>query len=83
LKLDFGGEDTLTQEAQAQLEAAKETVTYKRKKKKENASQPVRQPLPVHLERKEEIIDPDPLPEDSKLMGEDVTEILEYTPGTL
>jgi hypothetical protein len=34
LKLDFGGEDTLTQEAQAGLEAVKETITYERKKKK-------------------------------------------------
>ncbi|MDR0743294.1 MAG: transposase [Tannerella sp.] len=78
LKLDFGGKDTLTQESQARLEAAKETITYeqkKKKKKKENASQPVRQPLPVHLEHKEEIIEPDPLPEGSKLMGEDVTEV--------
>jgi hypothetical protein len=34
LKLDFGGEDTLIQEAQAQLEAARETITCERKKKK-------------------------------------------------
>jgi hypothetical protein len=27
LKLDFGGKDTLTEETQAQLEAAKETIT--------------------------------------------------------
>jgi transposase len=83
LKLDFGGEDALAQEAQVMLEAAKETITYERKKKKEPAVQPVRQPLPAHLERKEEIIEPDPLPEGSKLMGEEVTEVLEYTPGTL
>jgi transposase len=60
-----------------------ETITYERKKKKENASQPVRQPLPAHLECKEEIIEPDPLPEGSKLMREEVMEVLEYTPGTL
>jgi hypothetical protein len=62
LKLDFGGEDTISREAQAQLEAAKEMISYEWKKKKENASQPVRQPLPAHLECKEEIIDPDPRP---------------------
>jgi transposase len=83
LKLDFGGEDALIQEAQAQLEAVRETITYERKKKKENASQPVRQPLPAHLERKEKIIEPDPLAEGSKLMREEVTEVLEYTSGTL
>jgi len=82
LKLDFGGEDILPEEAQAQLEALKETITYERKKKKENRNQPVRQPLPSHLERREEVIEPLPLPEGSKCIGEEVTEILEYTPGT-
>ena len=83
LKLDFGGEEVLPEEAQAQLEAARETITYERKKKKENPQKPTRQPLPDHLERKEEIIEPCPLPEGSKCIGEEVTEVLEYVPGTL
>jgi len=82
LKLDFGGLDILPEEAQAVLEASKETIVYERKKKKENPSHPVRQPLPAGLERKEEIIEPDPVPAGSKCIGEEVTEILEYTPGT-
>ncbi|MDR0393579.1 MAG: transposase [Tannerella sp.] len=69
LKLDFGGEDTLTQEAQTGLEAAKETITYERKKKKEPAVPPVRQPLPAHLERKEETIEPDPSARRFKIDG--------------
>jgi transposase len=81
LKLDFDGQETLPEEAQAALEAAKETITYERKKRKENPEKPVRQPLPAHIERREEIIVPDPIPEGSKLIGEEVTEILEYTPG--
>jgi len=82
LKIDFGGEDMLPEEVQVQLEVSKETVTYERKKKKENTNHPVRQPLPSHLERREEIIEPKPLPEGSKCIGEEVTEILEYTPGS-
>jgi hypothetical protein len=34
LKIDFGGEEILPEEIQAQLELAKETITYKRKKRK-------------------------------------------------
>lgn len=82
LKLDFGGEETLPEEEEAEAIAEKERITYERKKKRENAKQPVRQPLPADLERREEIIEPDPIPEGSKCMGEEVTEVLEYTPGT-
>jgi transposase len=82
LRLDFGGVEILPEEEQARLEAIKETITYERKKKKENPSHPVRQPLPAELERKVEIIEPNPIPEGSKCMGEEVTEILEYTPGS-
>ena len=83
LRLDFGGEDVLPEETQAVLEAARETITYHRKKKKANPNRPVRQALPAQLERKEEIIEPAPLPEGSKFIGEEVTELLEYTPGQL
>lgn len=83
LKLDFEGQNTLPEEEQATLEAAKETITYQRNKKKENPQKPVRQALPAHLERKEEVIEPNPLPEGSKCIGEEVTEVLEYTPGRL
>jgi hypothetical protein len=83
LKSDFGDEETLAEETRVQLKAARGSITYERRKRRENSGQPVRQPLPVHLERREEIIDPNPLPEGSKCMGEEVTEVLEYTPGTL
>jgi transposase len=82
LKLDFGGEEVLPEEVQAQIENAKQTITYERKRKKENPQHPVRQPLPAELERREEIIEPKPVPEGSKCIGEEVTEILEYTPGS-
>jgi len=78
LKLDFGGQDILPEE----VEASKETIVYERKRRKEHPEHPVRQPLPSDLERREEIIEPSPIPEGSKCMGEEVTEILEYIPGT-
>jgi len=83
LKLDFGGEEILPEELQARSEAEKETITYQRKIKTENPAHPVRQTLPAELERREEIIEPNPIPEGSKCMGEEVTETLEYSPGTL
>jgi transposase len=83
LKIDFDGLETLPEEVQAQLESAKETITYERKKEKGSGKQPKRLPLPQELERKIEIIEPDPIPEGSKYIGEEVTEVLEYTPGTL
>jgi transposase len=82
LKLDFGGEDILPQEMQALFETSKETINYERKKKEGNTNHPIRQALPAELERREEVIEPDPIPEGSKCIGEEVTEILEYTPGT-
>lgn len=44
---------------------------------------PVRKPLPDYLERRREVIEPDPLPEGSKHIGNEITEILEYVPGQL
>ena len=34
-----------------------------------------------HLERRDEIIEPDGLPAESRRIGEDMTELLEYNPG--
>lgn len=82
LALDFQGIEKLPEEESASKEEDVQTITYQRNKQKQDAQKPVRQPLPEHLERREEIIEPDPIPEGSKCMGEQVTEILEYTPGT-
>ena len=59
-----------------------ETITYTRSKTKEK-KQPLRAALPSHLPRKEEIIEPDNIPEGAKKIGEAVTEILEYTPSKI
>lgn len=44
---------------------------------------PVRLALPAHLPRKREVIVPQNLSADAKKIGEELTEILEYTPGSL
>ncbi len=61
-----------------------ETITYERKQKEEN-KQLVhsRQPLPSHLPRHEEVIEPKEIPMGAKKIGEEITEVLEFKPGTL
>lgn len=81
LTMDFDGVETLAEEEKAQAEQLKQTITYQRKVNKETCSKPVREPLPADLPRKEEIIEPDPIPEGSHCIGEQVTEVLEYTPA--
>jgi len=60
----------------------KEKITYTRKKTKEK-KQPLRMELPAHLPRREEVIEPEDLPEGAKRIGEVITEILDYTPADL
>ena len=59
-------------------EPATETVTYKRKKK-----HPGRRPLPDHLEIEERIIEPDIDTTNMERAGEDVSDHLDYIPGSL
>ena len=61
---------------------ATEQVSYTRKKPKEK-KKPIRAALPAHLPRKEEVIEPEALDAQAKKIGEEVTEILEYTPGNM
>jgi transposase len=61
-----------------------ETITYERKQKEENKQLiHSRQPLPSHLPRHEIVIEPMAKPAGAKKIGEEITEILEYTPGAL
>jgi len=60
----------------------KEEITYTRNKPVAK-KQPLRLELASHLPRKEEIIEPDNLPEGAKKIGEAVTEILEYEPANI
>jgi len=44
---------------------------------------PVRNLLPAHLPREEEVIEPDHIPPGAKKIGEEITEVLEYSPARL
>lgn len=69
----------LEQMAEALQEQGTEKVEYERKKaKSEKKPGHGRMLLPSHLRREETIIEPEDLPEGSKKIGEEVTEILEY-----
>lgn len=82
-KLDFEGLDILPEEQEATKEVAKEIVTYERAKPEKSKKQPVRMPLPEHLRRQEEIIEPVGIDSNWTRIGEEVTEILEHKPGEL
>lgn len=60
----------------------KEEISYSRFKKAKKPAQPnPRLPIPAHLERVVETIEPENLPEGSKKIGEEITEVLEITPA--
>jgi transposase len=58
-----------------------EEITYTRNKPREK-KQPLRMELPAHLPRRDEVIEPEDLPSNAKLIGEAITEILEYEPAS-
>ena len=82
-KLDFDGMEILPEEEEAIREAAQEIITYKRKKPEHSKKQPVRLPLPEHLRREIEIIEPEGIDENWVRIGEEATEVLENKPGEL
>lgn len=69
--------------AEEVTEAEKLEITYTRNKPKKEKKQPLRAELPAHLPRKEEIIEPDGVPENARKIGESITEILEYKPANI
>jgi transposase len=81
-KIDFDGLDVLTQEKEAIKKAEKEIISYERKKP-EKKGKPVRVPLPEHLRRQKEVIEPEGIDENWVCIGEEITEILEHKPGEL
>lgn len=82
-KIDFDGLDVLPEEEETIKAAAGEIITYKRNKPEPTKKQPVRLPLPEHLRREEEIIEPEGIDENWVRIGEEVTEQLEHKPGEL
>jgi transposase len=81
--IDFEGLDILPEEEEAIKEAAKEIISYERKKPESPKKKPVRMPLPDHLRREEEVIEPEGIDANWTRIGEEVTEILEHKPGEL
>jgi transposase len=81
--IDFEGLEILPEEEQTIKEAAKEIISYERKRAEKPKKQPVRLPLPDDLRREEEIIEPEGIDENWVRIGEEVTEILEHRPGEL
>ncbi|WP_226294194.1 IS66 family transposase [Aquimarina algicola] len=58
-------------------------ITYKREQYTKPKQQPVRTTLAAHLPRVEETIEPEGLPIGAKKIGEEITELLEYTPSNI
>ena len=81
-KIDFDGLDVLPEEQEIIEEAAKEIISYERRKP-EKKNKPVRLPLPEHLRRETEVIEPEGIDENWICIGQEVTEILEHKPGEL
>ena len=64
-------------------EKQQEEITYTRSKPAKEIKQPLRAELAPHLPRREEVIEPEGLPEGYKKIGQAVTEVLEYEPATI
>jgi len=65
-------------------EKEQEEITYTRTKPEPSEKKhPLRAELPAHLPRKEEVIEPENIPEGAKKIGEAVTEILEYEAASI
>jgi transposase len=81
-KIDFDGLDVIEEEQTLIEEAQQEILTYQKKKVvKKNI--PVRLPLPEHLRREQEIIEPEGIDDNYIRIGEEITEVLEIKPGEL
>ena len=69
---------------QRYTETKQEDIAYTRTKPEaKDKKHPLRAELPAHLPRKTEVIEPENLPEGSKFIGNEITEILEYDPANI
>ena len=69
-------------EAEATAPPPTQAISYTRTKPQEK-KQPVREAIAAHLPRVECVIEPENIPEGAKRIGEEVTETLAYTPGSI
>jgi transposase len=75
--------EQLTLELEGMVETMRkeetEQISYTRKKTgKEEKQGHSRMPIPAHLRREEITVEPDDVPEGSKKIGEEITEVMEY-----
>jgi transposase len=82
-RIDFDGLDMLPEEKAYAQEAEKEVISYERLKPKKEKKQAVRMPLPDHLRRETEVIEPDGIDENWVRINVEVTEVLNLKPGEL
>ena len=66
---------------EAAATAPTETISYTRSKAQEKEP-PVRLVIAAHLPRIEEVIEPTDLPDGARKIGAEITEVIEYKPGT-
>lgn len=64
------------------VERLTEEITYTRNKPQKEKKHPLRLELPAHLERRDEIIEPEDIPQNAKKIGEAITEVIEYEPAS-
>lgn len=82
-KIDWDGLEVLPEEETAIKEAEKELIEYERRKPAKEKNKAVRQPLPDHLRREVEVIEPEGIQDNWVRIGVEVTEILEHKPGEI
>jgi len=82
-KIDWKGLDVLPEEKLAIKEAEKELIEYERCKPAKEKNKAVRLPLPAHLRREIEVIEPEGVQDNWVRIGVEVTEILEYKAGEI
>ena len=81
--LDNGQLDLFIEQSKEAVETNTIEVKYQREKQKFNKQKPVREVLPAHLPRKEQIIEPEQIPVGATKIGEEITEVLEYNPSSI
>lgn len=69
-------------EAEATAPPPTQAISYTRTKPQEK-KQPVREAIAAHLPRVERVVKPENIPEGAKRIGEEITETLAYTPGSI
>jgi transposase len=83
MTLEFAQEEN-SSEAKETAPVPTETITFTRRKRKEDAGLPVRSPIPAHIPRQETEILPEGIDlNNAKKIGEAITEYLEYEPGKI